>query len=86
MDKLLLDILRLWADNGGMNRENSGNQLTTKVVEAAYRKLPARQKRSILGNAIVLEGRTGLSRLNSMAVLAAIGAYLVADDRAAPEG
>ena len=69
-----------------MNRESGGNQLTTKVVGAAYRKLPREQRRSILGNAILLEQRTGLSRLNSMAVLAAIGAYLVADDRAAPEG
>ena len=69
-----------------MNRDNGGNQLTTKVVQAAYRKLPREQRRSILGNAILLEQRTGLTRLNSMAVLAAIGAYLVADDRAAPEG
>ena len=61
-----------------MNRDNGGNQLTTKVVGAAYRKLPREQRRSILGNAILLEQRTGLSRLNSMAVLAAIGAYLVA--------
>ena len=53
------------------------NGITSDVAAEAYKRLEPGDQRRVLGSAILLEQRTKLSRANSMAVLAAIGAYLV---------